>query len=161
MVGYMADQPSSPGFPGCSKIGCKRTLHFNSQNSDHASTKTHAGSRSRFTIAWSGVRLPYGHRLYTAWEDAPHFKYPTVYLDTANKSQAQQSPPLYQSPNRWVPATPTTADEYEETDTLGEMNFIFQNSEIKTKEISSQQVVGGSNKDKNCKTGSIRTYNTI
>lgn len=84
-----------------------------------------------------------------------------MYFGTANKSQAQQSPPLYQSPNRWVPATPTTADEYEETDTLGEMNFIFQNSEIKTKEISSQQVVGGSNNDKNYKTGSIRTYNTI
>ena len=100
-------------------------------------------------------------RLYTAWEDTLYFRYPTVYLETADKSQAQQSPPLYQSPNRWVPATPTTADEYEETDTLGEMNFIFQNSEIKTKEISSQQVVGGSNKDKNYKTGSIRTFNNI
>ena len=84
-----------------------------------------------------------------------------MYVGIADKSQAQQSPPLYQSPNRWIPATPTTADEYEENDTLGEMNFIFQNSEIKTKKISSQQVFHGSKKDDNYKTGSMRTFNTI
>ena len=84
-----------------------------------------------------------------------------------DKSQASQnpeqqlvlypcSPPLYQSPNRWVPATPTTIDE-EEEDRLGEMNFVFETSEIKTKNISSQQ----ERPKENCKTGTFRTYNTI
>ena len=66
------------------------------------------------------------------------------------------SPPLYQSPNRWVPATPTTIDE-EEEDRLGEMNFVFQRSEIKTKNILSQQ----ERPKEKCKTGTLRTYNTI
>ena len=66
------------------------------------------------------------------------------------------SPPLYQSPNRWVPATPTTIDE-EEEDRLGEMNFVFDTSEIKTKNISSQQ----ERPKEKCKTGTFRTYNTI
>ena len=68
------------------------------------------------------------------------------------------SPPLYHSPNRWVPATPTTADEHEEEDSLAEMNFVFQNNEIKTSSFSSQQQCRPNEK---CKTGTLRTYNTI
>ena len=69
------------------------------------------------------------------------------------------SRPLYHSPNRWVPATPTTADEQEEEDSLVEMNFVFQNNKIKTANFSSQQQRQQLNEK--CKTGTLRTYNTI
>ena len=71
------------------------------------------------------------------------------------------SPPLYHSPNRWVPATPTTADEHEEEDSLAEMNFVFQNNEIKTSSFSSQQPKQQCRPNEKCKTGTLRTYNTI
>ena len=71
------------------------------------------------------------------------------------------SRPLYHSPNRWVPATPTTADEHEEEDSLVEMNFVFQNNKIKTVNFSSQQQQQRKQANEKCKTGTLRTYNTI
>ena len=100
---------------------------------------------------------------------------PTIFW-TGDKSQSERdlvgqndqeyfdlspcSPPLYHSPNRWVPATPTTADEQEEEDSLVEMNFVFQNNKIKTANFSSQQLQRPQPIEK-CKTGTLRTYNTI
>ena len=66
------------------------------------------------------------------------------------------SPPLYHSPNRWVPATPTTINE-EDEDRLAELNCVFEKGENKANNFSSQQ----EKSEEKCKAGTLRPYKTI
>ena len=99
------------------------------------------------TISWTGDKSQ-GERGLVGQNDQEYF------------DLSPCSRPLYHSPNRWVPATPTTADEQEEEDSLVEMNFVFQNNKIKTANFSSQQLQRPQPIEK-CKTGPLRTYHTI